>query len=80
MIPLNDKWGPMLVAQGETGMGYQVASIVLKDGRRFDRVVIVGRYITQIKDIDGIPFSEDQIDQIIVTHDKWDFSKESHSR
>jgi hypothetical protein len=77
MIVLSDKWGPELVAQGETGMGYQIASVILKDGRRFDRVVIVGGIVGQIKDIEGIPFSEDQIDQIIVTHDKWDFSKEN---
>ena len=76
MIALSDKWGPKLVAQGETGMGYQIASIVLKDGRRFDRVVIVEGNITQVKDVEGVPFSEDQIDQIIVTHDKWDFAKE----
>ena len=74
MIALSDKWGPKLVAQGETGMGYQIASIVLKNGKRFDRVVIVGRNITQIKDTDGIPFSEDEIEEIIVTHDKWDFN------
>lgn len=76
MICLSDGWGPLLVSQGETGMGYQVASIVLKDGRRFDRVVIIGRNITRIKDVEGIPFTESQIDQIIVTHDKWDFNAE----
>lgn len=76
MLALSDKWGPKLVSMPETGMGYQVATIVLKDGRRFDRAVIVGGIISQIKDVEGVPFSEDQIDQIIVTHDKWDFSKD----
>ena len=76
MITLSDKWAPKLIAQGETGMGYQIASIVLKDGRRFDRVVIVGGIIGQIKDIEGIPFTEDQIGEIVVTHDKWDFNAE----
>ena len=75
MIALSDKWAPELTSAPETGMGYQVASIILKDGRRFDRAVIVEGYITQIKDVDGIPFSEDEIDRIIVTHDKWDFSE-----
>ena len=55
-------------------MGYQIASIVLKDGSRFDQVVIVEGNITQIKDIKDIPFSEAEIADIIVTHDKWDFS------
>lgn len=57
-------------------MGYQVASITLKDGRRFDQVVIVGGYITRIKGIKDIPFSEDEIADITVTHDKWDFNAE----
>ena len=75
LIVLSDKWAPKLLAQGETGMDYQIASVVLKDGRRFDRVVIVGGIIGQIKDIEGIPFSEEEIEQIIVTHDKWDFNE-----
>lgn len=80
MIALSNKWGPKLVAQGETGMGYQIATVVLKDGRRFDRVVIVGGIIGQIKDIEGIPFTEEQIEEILVTHDKWDFNAERRQR
>lgn len=79
MIILSDSWGPKLVAQGESGMGYQIASILLKDGRQFDRVVIVGRNITQIKDVEGIPFTEKEIEKIIVTHDKWDFAADRRS-
>ena len=80
MISLSDSWGPKLVAQGETGMGYQIASIVLKDGRRFNQAVIVGRNITQIKGIEGIPFTEEQIEEIIVTHDEWGFNAERRQR
>jgi len=61
-------------------MGYQIASIVLKDGTRFNQVVIVGRNITQIKGIEGIPFTEQQIAEIFVTHDKWDFNAERRQR
>jgi len=55
-------------------MGYQIASVTLKDGRRFDQVVIVGGYLTRIKGLKDIPFSEDEIADIVVTHDKWDFN------
>lgn len=55
-------------------MGYQIVSVFLKDGRRFDQTVIVGGTIGQIKGIAGIPFTEDEIADIIVTHDKWDFT------
>ena len=57
-------------------MGYQVASVLLKDGRRFDQVVIVEGYLTRIKGIKDIPFSEEEIQDIVVTHDKWDFNAE----
>jgi hypothetical protein len=74
MLPLSGKWARKLAAEPETGMGYQIASIVLKDGNRFDQVVIVEGNITQVRGVDGIPFSENQIEEIIVTHDKWDFN------
>jgi hypothetical protein len=80
MIVLSDTWARSLVAQGEAGIGYQIATIILKDGRRFEQAVIVEGAITQIKDVEGIPFSEDQIDQIVVTHDKWDFNAERKER
>ena len=51
-------------------MGYQIATILLKDGRKFGRVMIVERRITSIANSEDIPFSEEQIAQIIVTHDK----------
>jgi hypothetical protein len=74
MLPLSGKWASKLAAGPETGMGYQIASIVLKDGKRFDRVVVVDGNVTRVRGVEGIPFSEDQIEQIIVTHDKWDFN------
>ena len=54
-------------------MGYQIVSIVLSDGTKFDQVVVDSGYITQIKEFEDIPFSEEDIQEIIVTHDKWDF-------
>ena len=32
MLKLSDKWGPRLRSQPETGMGYQVCIVTLKDG------------------------------------------------
>ena len=70
MIALSDKWAKVLVPQPETGMGYQIVSVYLKDGRRFDHVVIVGGTISSIKGDSIIPFQESDIDKIVVTHDK----------
>jgi hypothetical protein len=59
--------------QPETGMGYWVATAVLKDGRSFPQVVIDSGYVTKVKNHSGIPFLEKEIDHFVVTHDKWDF-------
>jgi hypothetical protein len=77
MIQLSDKWAAVLRMAPETGMGYQIATIDLENGDRFEQVTIVGGTITQIKGRQGIPFVEEDIAAITVTHHKWDFGKES---
>jgi hypothetical protein len=79
VLQLSNKWGPLLTSQPETGMGYQIASIVLKDGRKYDQAVITGGIVTKIRNTEDIPFREDDIDQIIVTHAKWNFDEGSLS-
>jgi hypothetical protein len=76
MLALSSKGARELAGEPETGMGYQVVSVILKDGRRFDRVLVVGGCITKINDIEGLPFTDEQIDTIVVTHDKWNFDAE----
>jgi len=68
MLRLSDKWAPILNAQPETGMGYQVASVSLKDGRQFNDVLIVGGIVTKVGDWNDIPFGDDDIQRIVVTH------------
>lgn len=67
MLQLSDKWGPRLVNQPETGMGYQIATIILLDGQRFHKASIVEGVITEIKNVEGIPFTEAEIEDIVVT-------------
>ncbi len=76
MVNLSAKWAEVLLAEPETGMGYQIVSVELKDGTKFDQVAVIGGAITQIRGHNEIPFIEDQISKILVTHDKWDFGKE----
>lgn len=73
---LPDKWGPKLTRQPETGMGYQVATVVLKDGTRWNQVLIESGVITRIRGQAKIPFKVDDIADILVTHDKWNFAAE----
>lgn len=69
MLALSEKWAPLLKSKPEAGMGYQVASIILRDGRKFEKSTIVGGYVTQIAGVTGIPFDEESIVDIIVTNE-----------
>ena len=75
MIGLSEKWAPALRSAAETGMGYQVASIILKEGTRYDQAIIDSGFITRIRGMKEIPFQEQDIAAIEITHDKWDFSE-----
>ena len=75
MFALNDKWVDKLVSQSETGMGFHIVSVILNDGRRYDQVIVNGGYVTRVKGYENIPFNEEDISDIVVTHDKWDFKK-----
>jgi hypothetical protein len=56
-------------------MGYTVASITLKDGRRFDQVVISAGWLSRVRGQPDMPFCECDIAAITVTHEKWDWSE-----
>jgi len=51
-------------------MGYQVVTVRTKDGRNFTRVVIVGGVVSSVQGSHDIPFFEEDINEIVVTHDK----------
>ena len=78
MFELSAEWKAKLISQPETGMGYSIVSIVLRDGKRFDQVIVDSGYVTKIKGMHTIPFGNDDIDDIIVTHAKWDFRHEDN--
>jgi len=69
-----DEWVDYLVGQPETGMGYWVVSVQLRDGRTFDRVVITNGLITQVYGLQEVPFEPEEIVEMRVTHEKWKFN------
>ena len=70
MLALSSKWAPVLRSQPETGMSYQIASVILVDGRRYDRVAIVGGIIASVDGSSAVPFAEAEIQEIKVDHGK----------
>jgi hypothetical protein len=74
-IELSKKWASYSVALPETGMGYQVVSVILNDGRKFDQVVVDSGYLTRVRGYKEIPFAESEIAEIKVTHDKWNWKE-----
>ncbi len=76
MLKLSDKWAPILTSEPETGMDYQVVTIILKDGQKFTQAIHSGSFITRIKGLLNIPFNENNIEHIVVSHDKWDWKNE----
>jgi hypothetical protein len=67
MMKLSDKWAPRLLAQPESGMGYQIVTVHLVDGRVFENVTVVGDTITTIKNHNAIPFAEAEISDLVVS-------------
>ena len=65
---------------GETGIGYQVVSVELKDGTCFDQVVASEGCIIEVRGYEGIPFGPEEIESVIVNHKRWNFREASDMR
>ena len=70
------KWAETVKRLPETGMGYTVVSVTLRDGRHFDQAVVDSGYLARVRGLAEVPFTEDDIAEITATHAKWDWSKE----
>jgi hypothetical protein len=59
-----------LTVTGETAMGFVIVSVILRDGRRFDRLCVAWDTIVGIPDVTEPPFEDDEIADLIVIHDR----------
>ena len=76
MKTLPKKWSEFLVSKPETGMGYQVIAVILKDGRKIEDVAIVqSGIIGEVRGCDDVPFDPNEIVSIKLTHRKWKFRR-----
>ena len=75
MKPLPEHWAPVLLNKAETGMGYYVATVKLRDGTLYRQVVIDSGFVTRVRGFESVPFDPADIVDIDVTHEKWDWKK-----
>jgi hypothetical protein len=69
-----------LTRGGETGIGYQVISVELKDGRCFDQVIASEGCIIEVRGYKEIPFTPDEVASVSVNHKRWNFRDGSDAR
>jgi hypothetical protein len=51
-------------------MGYSICTVQLRDGRHVERVVIVGGIVTEVDGSEHVAFTEEEIVDIRVNHDR----------
>lgn len=80
LFPIPEECLDQLRQEHETGIGYQVVSVELKDGRRFDQVVASECCIIEVRGYKEIPFAPDDVATVIVNHKNWNFRDASDAR
>jgi len=68
-----------LKLQTERGLGYQVVSVMLKDGRRFDQVVTSEGCIIEVRGYAEVPFTCHEVASQTVNHRNWRFRTRSEN-
>ena len=78
LVPIPPETASDLKQQQETGLGYQVVSVRLKDGRSFDQVVASEGCIITVRGYTEVPFGLDEVAIVKVNHKHWNFRDWSH--
>jgi hypothetical protein len=77
LIPIPREYAEGLRRHGETGMGYQIVSVTLKNGKHFDQVVTSEGYVIQVRGHKDVPFTSDDVASVDVNHKRWNFREQS---
>jgi hypothetical protein len=80
LVPIPSSLVDHLKRAGETGIGYQVVSVELQDGRKFDQVVTSEGHIIEVRGHKEIPFSAEEVAAVSVNHKLWNFRSASGAR
>ena len=77
LVPIPTDFAARLKEASETGLGYQVVSVELKNGNSFDQVATSEGYVIEVRGYDEIPFSADDVADVRVNHKRWNFRESS---
>jgi len=80
LVPMASKFVEQLRQAKETGIGYQVVSVELKDGRSFEQVTTSEGCIIEVRGYKEIPFAPDDVASVSVNHRRWNFREGSDAR
>lgn len=80
LVPIPSVWTRYLSLQRETGPGYQVLAVKLKDGRCFDQVVASEGCIIQVRGCNEVPFQPEEVVSVEVNHRRWNFREFERAR
>jgi hypothetical protein len=80
LVPLPSETISELRRERETGPGYQVVAVRLKDGRHFDQVVASEGCVIAVRGYADVPFQVDEIANVRVNHQGWNFRHSSDAR
>jgi hypothetical protein len=80
LVPIPTGFVDQLKHAGETGTGYQVVAVQLKDGRLFDQVATSEGCIIEVRGCKEIPFEPQDVASVTVNHKRWNFRDRSDVR
>ena len=80
LVPIPCGCAELLKNAEETGFGYQVVSVQMKDARIFEQVVISEGCIIEVRGYKEIPFSADDVASVSINHKLWNFRDQSDTR
>jgi hypothetical protein len=73
LVPIPNRFIDQLKRAEETGIGYQVVSVVLKDGRSFEQVATSEGCVIEVRGHQEIPFAPDDVESVSINHKGWNF-------
>ena len=73
LVPIPHEHASLLKHHRETGMGYHVISVTLKNGKHFEQVLTSEGCVIQVRGHRDVPFSPEEVASVDVNHKRWNF-------